>query len=202
MPVSSAYGCPRTCSGPSGPSGLRGSRPLRPSPAPSVRRDSAEPGPHRRGTPGRESGPRGRRFPRWLPGLLSTTLHCPLREFRFAPSSPIVLDTLYNLLLSLCLLCLWSLVFYVFFFMGEAGWVERLGIASERRVSEGGSRRCRHNSESPNHGPLPPTPPFSLSKLSLQMFWVPSELGGMFRIPTELTSRPSPCPFPCCFLIC
>lgn len=31
--------------------------------------------------------------------------------------------------------------------------------------------------------------PVSLLQLSLQMFWVPSELGGMFRIPGELNSR-------------
>lgn len=78
--------------------------------------------------------------------------------------------------------------------MEGAGWDERMGTGSERRVgtevAEGAGTTL-----SPQAAFRSPTPVSQL-QLSLQMFWVPSELGGVFRIPAELTSRPSPVPFP------
>lgn len=93
--------------------------PRRFSPARRVRGDPARAARPRVQAPA-TGGARARCCPRCLSGRLATTLHCPAQEFCFAPSFPIVLDTLRSLHLPLCLLCLWF--YWVFFFMEGAGW--------------------------------------------------------------------------------
>lgn len=93
-------------------------------------------------------------FPSVPLGALVHPLHCPPREFRFAPSPHCSGRSLQPPPAPLSSLPLVSLGIFLYggSRMEWGGWQ----WGRERRVG----RTCRHNSEPPSPGPRPPAPPF------------------------------------------